>query len=135
MNGSTTSYMNKTRTSKVFGKTRHISALMGVSVIEAVYGYANHVPFKVDKICILGNYFRCKIPGLDNDTWDDDSLEHQALVKYYIPPSDTYPYDRCHLYDRSNSSESNGSLVKCNTWVYDTSVFGKTFTTQVRSLY
>ena len=41
------------------------------------------------------------------------------------------PYDRCHLYDRSNSSVSNNSLIKCHEWVYDTPVFQNTFTKQV----
>lgn len=91
----------------------HIGALILLNVI--IFGVPEH---------------RCKIPGLDNDTWNDNSPEHQALVKYYIPPSDTYPYDRCHLYDRSNGSVANNSMVKCDTWVYDTSVFGETFTTK-----
>lgn len=77
---------------------------------------------------------RCKIPGLDNDTWDITSQEQEALVKYYIPPSDDYPYDRCHLYSRNGSSLfGNGNIsnqVKCNEWVYDTSVFTATFTKQ-----
>ena len=78
--------------------------------------------------------FRCKIPGLDNDTWGDSSPAHKALVKFYIPPSDTYPYDRCHLYDRGNLTvRSNTSIpmVKCNEWVYSTAVFQNTFTQQV----
>ena len=83
--------------------------------------------------------FRCKIPGLDNDTWDNGSPEHQALVKFYIPPSDTYPFDRCHLYDRDNSTvHTNTSIhvpmVKCKEWVYSTSIFRNTFTQQVRIL-
>lgn len=77
---------------------------------------------------------RCKIPGLDNDTWDITTQEQEALVKYYIPPSDDYPYDRCHLYSRNGSSLfGNGNIsnqVKCNEWVYDTSVFKATFTKQ-----
>ena len=67
---------------------------------------------------------------MENDTWDVFSPEHDALVKYYIPPSDKYPYDRCHLYDHSNNSASNTSQIKCNEWVYDTSIFENTFTKQ-----
>ena len=68
---------------------------------------------------------------MDNDTWDVSSPSHEVLVKYYIPPSDKFPYDRCHLYDHSNNSVSNNSLIKCKEWVYDTSVFENTFTKQV----
>ena len=83
-------------------------------------------------------FFRCKIPGLDNDTWNVKSSAHQALVNYYIPPSDKYPYDRCHLYEHGNvtvfSSSNvtmNASAVLCKEWVYDTSVFESTFTKEV----
>ena len=68
---------------------------------------------------------------MDNDTWNVNSPEHEAQIKYYVPPSDKFPYDRCHLYDHSNNSVSNNSLIKCQQWVYDTSVFENTFTKQV----
>ena len=78
-------------------------------------------------------FSRCKIPGLNNDSWDNTEDD---LVKKYIPPSSDYPYDRCHLYDHSNdnsttNSTTNSSEVKCNHWVYDTAVFKSTFVKQV----
>ena len=81
--------------------------------------------------------FRCKIPGYANDTWEIHSEEQRELVKRYIPPSDSYPYDRCHIYAFINDSHrhehtgANRSEVKCNEWVYDTSVFETTFTKRV----
>ena len=91
---------------------------------------------------MMNMFFRCKIPGYDNDTWDIHSEEQEELVKRYIPPSDTYSYDRCHLYYYTNDSllHSNGDVVlnaseiKCKEWVYDTSVFQTTFTKKV-SIY
>ena len=83
-------------------------------------------------------YFRCKIPGLFNDTWDVKSIEHRDLVNYYIPPSDTYPYDRCHLYIRDNSTvekSENFPMVKCKEWVFDPSVFTNTLVKQVHMSY
>ena len=88
---------------------------------------------------LTGIYFRCKIPGYDNDTWEIQSKEQEELVKQYIPPSDTFKYDRCHLYLYKNDSDfhsndyavANRSEIKCNEWVYDTSVFETTFTKKV----
>ncbi|OWF45912.1 organic cation transporter protein-like [Mizuhopecten yessoensis] len=84
---------------------------------------------------------RCKIPGLENDTYDIHSAYQQNLVNNYIPPStddDTFDYDQCHLYsfDYNNvkfdnsSRPINASLVKCHEWVYSDSVFEETFTSK-----
>ncbi|XP_021362890.1 organic cation transporter protein-like [Mizuhopecten yessoensis] len=84
---------------------------------------------------------RCKIPGLENDTYDIHSAYQQNLVNNYIPPStddDTLDYDQCHLYSFDNNNVKfdnpsrpiNASLVKCHEWVYSDSVFKETFTSK-----
>ncbi|XP_060086238.1 organic cation transporter protein-like [Ylistrum balloti] len=84
---------------------------------------------------------RCKIPGLENDTYNVQSSYHLELVNNYIPPSadeTTLDYDRCHMYlfnasdvifDKS-SKPVNASLVKCTEWVYSNSLFDETFTSK-----
>ena len=89
---------------------------------------------RLDTVQVFYILPRCKIPGLKNDTWDDPPYD----VNYFIPPSNNYPYDRCHLYDRGNntvntntSKPTNNTEVKCKEWVYATSTFESTFTKQV----
>ena len=74
--------------------------------------------------------FRCTLPGYPNDTFEIQNEYHESLVNSTIPNNkmdgeDTY--DTCLLYQ-------NGTNVttKCDSWVYDTSVFGSTFVTKVR---
>ncbi|XP_060081317.1 organic cation transporter protein-like [Ylistrum balloti] len=84
---------------------------------------------------------RCKIPGLDNDTYDIHSTYQQNLVNNYIPPpldGDTHDYDQCHLYsiDYNNvtfynsNRPINASRTECKEWVYSESVFKETFTSK-----
>jgi len=83
--------------------------------------------------CIV--VFRCKIPGLDNDTFEIQSPQHQAYINQTIPLSDdpTLTYDRCHVYDVYNATSNygNATLRQCTEWVYDKSVFTETFTSKV----
>ncbi|XP_033741881.1 organic cation transporter protein-like [Pecten maximus] len=84
---------------------------------------------------------RCKIPGLQNDTYGIYNAYHENLVNNYIPPpSDdaTDDYDRCHLYSfdyndvmfDNSGRPINASLVECTDWVYSDSVFKETFTSK-----
>lgn len=89
-------------------------------------------------IIICLNY-RCKIPGLDNDTYAVKGKWHEELLNRTIPLSDdpTLTYDQCHIYDTNdvpvdeNDRPTNASLIKCKEWVYDKSVFYETFTSKV----
>ena len=73
---------------------------------------------------------RCKIPGLDNDTYEIQDEFHQSLVATAIPPgSDGHVYDQCRVY--TDIHRGNSSIEKCNEWVYDTSVYKNTFAKQV----
>ncbi|XP_069131277.1 organic cation transporter protein-like [Argopecten irradians] len=81
---------------------------------------------------------RCKIPGLENDTYRIQSIYHQNLIDNVIPPSDinSHSYDQCHLYSTNelrsdNSSGSvNVSRIPCTEWVYSDDVFVQTITTK-----
>jgi OCT family organic cation transporter-like MFS transporter 4/5 len=64
--------------------------------------------------------FRCKIPGLENDTFEIASPEHKALVDLYIPRDvSSNSYKGCLL--RLNASE-----VECNSWVYSKEFYERT---------
>jgi OCT family organic cation transporter-like MFS transporter 4/5 len=76
---------------------------------------------------------RCKIPGYDNDTYEIQSPYHQSIINQSIPldPKDKkQPYDKCHLYQYSNLTNTV-KRIKCNEWVYDRSIVLETFTTKV----
>ncbi|XP_078335241.1 organic cation transporter protein-like [Crassostrea virginica] len=75
---------------------------------------------------------RCKIPGLDNDTFQAQNDWHRQMINQSIPvpedPTSIHQYDRCHVIQyKSNTS----SLIKCTEWVYDTSVFDETFASKL----
>ena len=74
--------------------------------------------------------FRCKIPGLDNDTYEIQNEYHQNLVNVTIPSgSEDHLYDQCHVY--LNGLDGNSSKERCTEWVYDTSVYKNTFAKEV----
>ncbi|XP_060081315.1 organic cation transporter protein-like [Ylistrum balloti] len=84
---------------------------------------------------------RCKIPDLDNDTYNIQSPYQERLVNNYIPPSDdaSHDYDQCHLYSFDYNSVKfdnfsrpiNASLVKCNEWIYSDAMFAETYTSKL----
>ncbi|XP_060068380.1 organic cation transporter protein-like [Ylistrum balloti] len=83
---------------------------------------------------------RCKIPGLENDTFEIQNDAHQELISNYIPPSTDklLTYDKCHLYSFNSSSVTfdnssqpiNATLIKCTSWVYSYDVFDETVTSK-----
>ena len=82
-------------------------------------------------------FYRCKIPDLENDTYEIQSAIHQLLIDQTVPLSDTDKYDSCKLYSGNdvvydnNSRPVNATTVGCSEWVYDTTVFKNTFTKKV----
>lgn len=78
---------------------------------------------------------RCKIPFYPNDTYEIQSSYHQHLVNLTIPKSDddTLEYSQCHVYVSSgagNLNPANFTREKCTEWVYETSEFKSTFTSE-----
>lgn len=78
---------------------------------------------------------RCKIPFYHNDTYEIQSTYHKHLVNLTIPKSDdeTLEYSQCHIYVSSgagNLNPANFTREKCTEWVYETSEFKSTFTSE-----
>lgn len=79
---------------------------------------------------------RCKIPGLENDTFEIQSEAHQELIRRYIPPSadPLLTYAQCNLYSFNSSFVTydnlsrpiNATLQKCTSWVYSYDIFEET---------
>ncbi|XP_013389570.1 organic cation transporter protein-like [Lingula anatina] len=71
---------------------------------------------------------RCAIPGLANDTFGIQGTWHQHLINQTIPVDENGKYEGCLW--RSGNDSGNGSVLPCKDWVYDTSVFPRTFPTE-----
>ncbi|KAL4232991.1 hypothetical protein ACF0H5_007677 [Mactra antiquata] len=80
---------------------------------------------------------RCKIPSLSNDSYKIQSIEHESIINITIPYNldNDVKYDRCHIYIRDDtnddSKQTNLTKVKCQQWVYDQSIFTRTFTSDL----
>ncbi|KAK7503320.1 hypothetical protein BaRGS_00005585 [Batillaria attramentaria] len=72
---------------------------------------------------------RCKIPGLDNDTYAIQNEAHEVLVSETIPVDKDGAYDDCQMYTDSEGTFGNGTYA-CHAWVYDRSDFVSTVITQ-----
>ena len=92
---------------------------------------------------VLVRYCRCKLPGVENDTYELQGNYHQALINATIPAgSEDHEYDECHIYAYEEPSNYkignkpvNGTKVKCTAWVYDTTVYKNTFAKKVSIFY
>jgi len=76
---------------------------------------------------------RCKLPGVDNDTYAVQDDLHSGLIGLLIPTVEG-GYDECHYYQHSNDSITGNltqQLVKCDEYVYDRAQFVETTITQV----
>ncbi|XP_023930356.1 organic cation transporter protein, partial [Lingula anatina] len=71
---------------------------------------------------------RCAIPDLANDTFEIQGTWHQYLLNQTIPVDENGKYEGCLW--RSENYPRNSSVLPCEDWVYDTSVFPKTFPTE-----
>jgi len=76
--------------------------------------------------------YRCKLPGYSNDTFANQSADHGHLVDMWIPPNSDgrHQYDQCNIFTYEESGNRSGT-AKCFEWVYDESVYLKTFSTMV----
>ena len=79
-------------------------------------------------------FCRCKIPGLDNDTYEVQDYGHEVLINATIPAGLKFQYDRCHVFATQNGNSSQ-ELVECTEWVYDASLYKHTFTKQVVKIH
>ena len=83
---------------------------------------------------LLVFFYRCKIPGFDNDTYKVQSYEHEELINVTIPGSRKHKYDQCHIYIGTNGNSSR-EMFECSEWVYDDSLYKHTFTKQVQQYF
>lgn len=76
------------------------------------------------------NYYRCKLPGIANDTFELQGANHAILINNTIPGSSDkdLTYDKCEMYVNHTGEPTR---QECSEWVYSTSVFKNTFTKQV----
>ena len=85
------------------------------------------------------SYFRCKIPGLDNDTYVVQDSLHENLINLTIPRTSAGLYDRCHIFETGEigygeplvSANRTRAVKPCTEWVYDETVFRSTLTAKV----
>ncbi|KAL8573563.1 hypothetical protein ACOMHN_047833 [Nucella lapillus] len=91
---------------------------------------------------------RCRIPGLDNDTFEIQSPNHQRLIESAIPSTLTadghLTFDKCQMYVNGSSYDVSNTTshidvnvtqfheptVGCERWVYDQSEFQSTVITE-----
>lgn len=95
--------------------------------------------FTVISVFLLGvpNH-RCSIPGYENDTYKIQSDFHELVINKTIPESanDIFKYDECHIFPASltyydnYSRPINATMITCDRWVYDDSIFKSTFVSQ-----
>ena len=108
-------------------------------MFKPTYQYVQNVYIYITHFAL----YRCKIPGLANDTYEVQGDYHQALINASIPQgSEDLVYDQCHIYvtdsltryDTENKP-ANTTKEKCSSWVYDTNVYKNTFTKNVSKFY
>lgn len=76
--------------------------------------------------------FRCKLPMLDNDTYEVTSQEQQRLIDRYIPKGSGFTRNDLECKLISNSS-SNKVLANCDSWVYSKQYYEETVISKVRT--
>lgn len=86
-------------------------------------------------------FFRCKIPGVENDSYSFTPAN--VSLDYWIPKDpDTREYNSCLIYDHSSTNYSTSSYnsssqpllaLKCTQYVFDREAhWGKTMTEEVK---
>ncbi|XP_053397695.1 organic cation transporter protein-like [Mercenaria mercenaria] len=84
---------------------------------------------------------RCKLPRIDNDTYEVQGKWHEILINRSIPyvkdDDDVYEYSDCDMFATNPNTSYNDlntpvntSEKECDKWVYDKSTFKNTFITQ-----
>lgn len=84
---------------------------------------------------------RCRIPAWSNDTYDVQNEKHERFINMSIPyvkNNHKWELSKCLIYQTDQFTEYdnysrplNASMVKCHSWVYDSSVFESTAVTQM----
>jgi len=72
--------------------------------------------------------FRCKIPALDNDTYEIASEAHRHLVNLYVPRTANNQYEKCKL---NVLNSTTNATAKCDSYVFSKKYYTKTIVTDV----
>lgn len=88
---------------------------------------------------------RCRIPGLDNDSFAVQNEHHQQLIDHYIPQisvDGVVKYSECNIFivhqnltRGKTDNETDKEQERCGSWVYDWSVFSSTAAAEVRNKF
>ena len=90
-------------------------------------------------------HFRCKVPGIQSDTFATSSDSESQVVDRYIPRGRNGRYRKCQIMSGLNDTELAtdvyskrgvaGNLSSCMEWVYDQSVMKRTLVSEVSRKY
>ncbi|XP_046374361.2 organic cation transporter protein-like [Haliotis rufescens] len=76
---------------------------------------------------------RCALPGVSNDTYAVQGLDHEILLNATIPwktEKGASVRDSCLIYKDDVPAGQNRTTQECSAWVYDNSVFKNTVVTE-----
>ena len=82
----------------------------------------------ISLICI----FRCALPGYANDTFKIQSESHRSLINQSIPLDGDGGYEKCLIYVGTTNGSGHTTSQRCNSWVYDRSLFSSTLGMKVQ---
>ena len=82
----------------------------------------------ISLICI----FRCALPGYANDTFKIQSESHRSLINQSIPLDGDGGYEKCLIYSGTTNGSGHTTAQRCNSWVYDRSLFSSTLGMKVQ---
>ncbi|XP_046326574.2 organic cation transporter protein-like [Haliotis rufescens] len=109
----------------------------GVYFLLCLPGIAHGIRMMISVFLLNVPDHRCAIPGYDNDTYDVQSDNHAHLINATIPyvkKDGKLQLDSCHIYFNGNNGTNDGvnrTVVGCQKWVYDKSVFESTVSTEL----
>ena len=78
-------------------------------------------------------FCRCKVPGLENDTFALQGDWHEHIIQNYITNASHGKFSKCTRRRNETNEQLNATeiLTSCKEWVYDTSTLGNTVTSEV----
>ncbi|GFR98008.1 organic cation transporter protein [Elysia marginata] len=83
---------------------------------------------------------RCKLPGLEQDSYNDMAENQAQLVDLYIPKVKDGGYRKCHIMTGVNVTrditedsmpEKGTNLTRCTDWVYDKTVMKRNLVSEL----
>lgn len=103
-----------------------LSALYLIALVDGMQG-------TLLVLLVPNTKHRCTIPGWINDTFEEQNENHKEAIDAFIPQhmeDDEVVYSTCYIYG-NDTFGNNKTRHKCNSWVYDKSVFQSSFTSDM----